>query len=76
MSYNGCYYSVIVIGFEETNYTVNESVGALEVYVSVINPPPSWELFATINLGIQSVAITASKCIIKTVCNIMEIIYF
>ena len=53
--------SAIIIGFEETNYTVNESVGALEVYVSVISPPPGVTLFASINLGIQSVAITASK---------------
>ena len=53
--------SGIIIGFEETNYTVIESVGELEAYVSVVSPPPGVELFATIVLGIQSVAITASK---------------
>ena len=53
--------SVIIIGFEETNHTVNESMAKLEVYVSVISPPPGVEFFATIVLGIQSVAITASK---------------
>ena len=38
-----------------------ESVGTLEVYVSVICPPSGVELFVTVDLGIQSVAITASK---------------
>ena len=40
---------------------MNESVGMLDVYVSVISPPPDVELFATIDIGIQSVARTASK---------------
>ena len=53
--------SAIIIGFEETNYTVSESVGTLEVYVSVTSPPSDVELFATIRLGIQSVPRTASK---------------
>ena len=33
----------------------------LQVNVSVTNPPFGVELFATIDLGIQSVAINASK---------------
>ena len=53
--------SAIIIGFEETKYTVNESIGMLKVYVSVILPPSGVKLFATVDLGIQSVAITASK---------------
>ena len=64
-----CYYvliSAIIIGFEETNYAVNESVGMLQVYVSVISPPPDVELFATVVIGIQSVARTASKYNIVT----------
>ena len=45
----------------ETSYTVNELVSMLQVNVSVTSPPPGVELSATIYLGIQSVAITASK---------------
>ena len=43
----------------------------LQVNVSVTSPPPGVELFATIDLGIQSVAITASKYDIKAVYEIM-----
>ena len=45
----------------QTSYTVNESVLMLQVNVSVISPTPGVELFGTIDLGIQSIAITASK---------------
>ena len=45
----------------ETSYTVNESVSMLLVNVSVTSPPTGVELFAIIDLGIQSVAVTASK---------------
>ena len=51
--------SAVIIGFEETNYTVLESMGMLQVNVSVITPSPGVEL---LDAGIQSVAITASKC--------------
>ena len=49
-------------------------MGILQVNVSVINPPPDVELFATIDLGIQSLAITASKYDIKLVYTIMVIV--
>ena len=39
-----------------------ESIGMLQVNVSVISPPVGEELFATVDLVVQSVAITASKC--------------
>ena len=67
--------SGVIIGFEETNYTVNESVGTLEVYVSVISHPLGVELIAAIELGIQSVASTACKYDNKHTCvyNIMVI---
>ena len=42
-------------------------MGVLQVYVSVTVPPPEVDLFATVDLGIQSVAVTASKCIIKPI---------
>ena len=42
----------------------------LQVNVSVTSPPPGVELLPTIDLGIQSVAITASKYDIKPVYNI------
>ena len=53
--------SAIIIGFEETTYTVSESIGTLEVFVSVISPPAGVELFAEVNLVIQSIARNASK---------------
>ena len=43
-------------------YTVNESIGELEVYVTVFNPPVGEELFASVDLTIQTISINASKC--------------
>ena len=56
------YFSAVIIGFEQTMYTVNESIGMLEVYVTVFNPPVDVELFATVDLTIQTISINASKC--------------
>ena len=42
-------------------YTVNESIDELIVYVSVFNPPVSEELFATVDLIIQTISLNASK---------------
>ena len=42
-------------------YTVNESIDELTVYVSVFNSPVSEELFATVDLTIQTISINASK---------------
>ena len=53
--------SVTVIGFEETEYTVDESNGAVEVYVRVFNPPDNQTLPATVDLVIQTVAGSASE---------------
>ena len=53
--------SVIIIGFENISYTVNESIGTLQVFVSVTSPPVGVEIFAVVNLFIQSVAGNAGK---------------
>ena len=53
---------LIVIGFEETRYIVDESVGSLKVNVTVFNPPLDQELVATtINLVVQTTSKSASK---------------
>ena len=49
----------IVIGFEETEYFVNESTQALEVYVRVFDPPDNVELPISVDVVIQSVADSA-----------------
>lgn len=51
----------IVIGFEETEYIVDESVGTLEVFVNVSMPDSSQMLAGGISLVIQSVAGSARK---------------
>ena len=53
--------SGIIIGFEQTMYTVEESIGKLEVYVIVFNPPVGEELFITVDLIIQTISLNASK---------------
>ena len=42
-------------------HTVNESTGMLEVYVSVFNPPVSEQLYASIDLVIQTVSVNTSE---------------
>ncbi len=51
----------IVIGFEETQYIVDESVGSLEVFVSVSMPDGDQMLVGGVPLVIQSVAGSAGK---------------
>lgn len=51
----------IHIGFEQTKYTVNESVGTVEVYVSVFDPPDEVILPLPIDLVIQTIPGTAGK---------------
>ena len=51
----------IIIGFENITYTVDESVGMLEVYVSVISPPQEVQLFTAVDLVIQTTAVNASE---------------
>ena len=55
----------IIIGFTNTSYTVNEGIGTLRVDVQVFSPPDNEDLPATVNLVIQSVSGSASKCISK-----------
>lgn len=56
------YCSAIIVGFQQTMYTVTESIGTLEVVVRVCNPPFGFELFISINLVIQTISINASEC--------------
>ena len=53
----------IIIGFTNTNYTVDEAIGTLQVDVGVLNIPDERPLTASIDLVIQSVSGSASKCI-------------
>lgn len=51
----------IVIGFEETRYSVNESVGSVEVFVSVLMPRDGQMLVGGADVLIQTIAGSASK---------------
>lgn len=51
----------IVIGFEDTQYIVDESIGSVEVFVSVSMPDGAQMLVGGISLVIQSVAGSAGK---------------
>ena len=53
--------AAIIIGFENITYTVDESIGMLEVYVRVISPPENVQLFASVDIVIQTTAVNASK---------------
>ena len=54
-------YLAIIIGFANTSYTVDETIGMLEVIVQVFNPPDDQTLPATVELVIQTVSGSASK---------------
>ena len=54
-------HTAIIIGFENTAYTVEESVGTFDVYVVVTNPPVDVQLCCHVDLVIQTTALTASK---------------
>ena len=56
----------IVIGFEETQYNVGESVGSVEVFVSVFMPVGGQMLVGGVSLLIQSVAGTAGEKLLHT----------
>ena len=51
----------IRIGFEPTEYTIEESVGKVEVYVRVFEPPDEQFIPLTIDLTVQTIAGTAGK---------------
>ena len=53
--------AAIIIGFENTTFTVDESVGMFDVYVSVSSPPLDLQLIASIDLVIQTIDGNASK---------------
>ena len=53
--------AAIIIGFENITYTVDESIGMLEVYVRVISPPENVQLFASVDIVIQTTAVNASE---------------
>jgi hypothetical protein len=55
-------YLVIIIGFTNTSYTVDENFGTLQVVVRVLNPPDNQPLPAFVYLVVQSVSGSASKC--------------
>jgi hypothetical protein len=52
----------IIFGFVDTSYTVNEGVGTLQVDVRVLNVPDDQPLPFSVDLVIQSVSGSASKC--------------
>ncbi len=57
-----CFYAflVAVVGFERTNYTVNETDGFVEVCVVVTTPPPTEELVFPIVLRVTGRNVTAT----------------
>ena len=57
----------IIIGFEETKYLVNESVGTQEVFVRVFSPLDDQPLPTSVDLVIQTVAGNASEDLLRTV---------
>lgn len=59
----------IIIGFERSNYTVNESIGTQEVRVRILVPPDDQPFSAEIALVVQTIVGSRSKdaCIKKLV---------
>ena len=55
------HHTAIIIGFENTTFTVDESVGTFDVYVHVTSPPMNVELFTYVDLVIQTMDRNASK---------------
>ena len=53
--------AAVTIGFENTTFIVEESVGMFDVFVSVINPPMDVPFFTSIDLVIQTIDGNASK---------------
>ena len=52
----------IVIGFTDTSYTADEGVGALQVDIRVFNVPDDQPLPIFVDLVIETVSGSASKC--------------
>ena len=55
---------IVIIGFTDTSYTVDESIGTLQVDLQVLNVSDNQPLLASesIDLYIQSISKSASKC--------------
>ena len=53
--------AAVIIGFENTAFTVDEAVGMFDVYIHVISPPDNIQLFLTVDVVIQTIALNASK---------------
>ena len=53
--------AAIIIGFENTAFSVHESDGMFDVYVCVTSPPMGVQLFTSVDLVIQTIAGNASK---------------
>ena len=53
---------VILVGFANTSYIINETNGMLQVRVQAFNPPDTYPLPATVSLVVQTVSGSASKC--------------
>ena len=51
---------------------VDESIGRLQIYVRVSNPPDDVKLFAAIHVVIQTVSKTASKSIASSKINLIR----
>lgn len=52
---------VAVVGFEQTDYTVVEEEGSVEICVAVTNPPPEQVLIFDILLLLETSTGTASE---------------
>lgn len=51
-----CYLSVVVVGFEQSEYSVNENDGHVEICILVKNPPPNEDLTTLIVTEYQTKA--------------------
>ena len=76
LTFSNCMLIAIIIGFTNTSYIVNETVGVLQVNVQVFSSPDDQPLLTTANLVIQTMSGLASKCIIKfNVSNGMDVVH-
>ena len=53
--------AAIIIGFENTAFSIHELNGMFDVYVIVTSPPMNFQLFASIDLVIQTIDRNASE---------------
>ena len=65
----------IIIGFTNTSYTVDEGIGTLQVDVQVFSPPDDQLLTASVDLVIQTVSGSASKCTEPVYLTSIDVVY-